>query len=166
MFELKTLSVEALPAALERAERYRLLNEPELAESICLDVLEVQPENQGALVLLLLARTDQFGQGNPADLERAREVVPRLADEYGRAYYGGLICERQAKALLQRRGRRTGTVAYEWFRFAMEQYEAASELRPPGNDEALLRWNTCTRMIRRYRLRAPDPEERGDFGIE
>ena len=166
MFELKILSVEALPAALERAERYRLLNEPELAESICLDVLEVQPENQGALVLLLLARTDQFGQGNPADLERAREVIPRLADEYGRAYYGGLICERQAKALLQRRGRRSGTVAYEWFRFAMEQYEAAGELRPPGNDEALLRWNTCTRMIRRYRLRAPDPEERGDLGIE
>ena len=124
MFELKILSVEALPAALEKAERYRLLNEPELAESICLDVLEVQPENQGALVLLLLARTDQFGQGNPADLERAREVIPRLAHEYERAYYGGLICERQAKALLQRRGRRTGTVAYEWFRFAMEQYEA------------------------------------------
>ena len=93
-------------------------------------------------------------------------MLPRLADEYGRAYYGGLICERQAKALLYRRGRRSGSVAYEWFRFAMEQYETASELRPPGNDEALLRWNTCARMIRRHRLRAPEPEEQTDLGIE
>jgi len=164
--EFKILSVEALPAALEKAKHYRFLNEPEEAESICEDVLAVQPENQEALVLLLLARTDQFGQGNAADLERAREVLARLTGEYERAYYGGLICERQAKSLLQRRGRRSGFVAYDWLQYALEQYESAGRVHPPGNDEALLRWNTCTRMIRRYRLRPADPEERGDLGIE
>ena len=59
-FELKTLSPEAVPRALEKAERYRLLNEPGEAESICLDALDVEPDNQEALVTLLLALTDQF----------------------------------------------------------------------------------------------------------
>ena len=40
MFELERISIDAVPAALEKAERYRLLNEPLMAESICLDVLE------------------------------------------------------------------------------------------------------------------------------
>ena len=55
MFELKRLSEEAIPAALEKATRYRLLNEPAEAESICHDVLQIDPENQQALVVLLLA---------------------------------------------------------------------------------------------------------------
>ena len=38
-----------MPAALEKALRYRLLNEPVEAESICRDVLEVDPDNQAAL---------------------------------------------------------------------------------------------------------------------
>ena len=164
--ELKSLSADAVPAALEKAERYRLLNEPEEAESICLDILALDAENQPALAILLLARTDQFDQGSPANLERAREVLPRLSGDYERAYYGGLICERQAKSLLNQRGRRSGFVAYEWFQFAMEQYDIAAESRPSGNDEAILRWNTCVRMIERYRLRPADPEERGDLGIE
>lgn len=166
MSELKSLSPQAVPAALEKAERYRLLNEPELAESICLDILAVEPDNNRALITLLLARTDQLSEGNPATLERARELVPRLTDAYERAYYGGLICERQAKSLLQRRGRRTGFVAHEWFQFAMEQYEIAIKVHPPGNDEAILRWNTCVRMIERYRLRPRDPDEQVDLGIE
>ncbi len=166
MPELKPLSVEAIPAALEKAEHYRLLNEPEEAESICLDVLAVEPENQRALVFLLLARTDQLEGGSPATLERAREVLPRLAGDYERAYYGGLICERQAKNLLCQRGRRSGFVAYEWFQFALEQYQIAMETGPPGSDDAVLRWNTCVRMIERYRLRSADPEERVDHGIE
>ena len=43
--ELKRISQAALPAALAKAERYRLLNEPEQAESICRDVLAVEPKN-------------------------------------------------------------------------------------------------------------------------
>ena len=44
MFELKPLSREAIPAALEKAMRYRLLNEPGAAESICHDVLRTDDQ--------------------------------------------------------------------------------------------------------------------------
>ncbi len=113
-FELKKLSPEAIPPALERAERYRLLNEPVQAESIYLDILAVEPENQQALVLLLLALSEQFGENMTEKLDRAWSLLPRLRDEYQQAYYQG---------------------------------EKAEQLRPHGNDEALLRWNTCARTI-------------------
>ena len=64
MFELKRLSDEAIPAALEKALRYRLLNKPAEAESICRDVLQIDPENQEALVVLLLALTDRLDIGS------------------------------------------------------------------------------------------------------
>ena len=166
MFELKPLSLEAVPAALAKAEHYRLLNEPEEAESICIDVLDVDPDNQRALIQLLLARTDQLDQGSPNTLKRAREVLPRLEGEYERAYYGGLICERQAKALLQRRGKRSGFVAYEWFQYALEQYEQAIEVHTSDNTDATLRWNTCVRIIERHPHCVPAPEESAELGIE
>jgi hypothetical protein len=50
MAELKQLHKDAIPAALEKAERYRLLNEPGEAESICLDILAVDPDNQRAVI--------------------------------------------------------------------------------------------------------------------
>src|SRR6185503_18127748 len=102
MFELKPLSKEAIPAALEKAMRYRLLNEPGEAESICHDVLNIDPENQQALVTLLLALTDRFEKGYAVGVMHAREVLPRLHDPYERAYYAGIICERQAKSHLRR----------------------------------------------------------------
>src|SRR5271167_1608555 len=94
MLELKPLHRDAIPAALAKAERYRLLNEPWQAESICQDVLRVDPENETALVTLILALTDQFHQG--VSVQEAREVIPRLRDDYERAYYSGVICERRA----------------------------------------------------------------------
>ena len=166
MFELKPLSPDAVPAALDKAEHYRLLNEPEEAESICVDVLEVDPDNQRALITLLLARTDQFDEGSPSLLKLAREVLPRLQGEYEQAYYGGLICERQAKALLRRRGKRSGFVAYEWFQYALEQYDLAMESRGSDVGDATLRWNACVRMIERHPHCAPDPEERAELGLE
>ena len=54
MFELKPLSKNAIPAALAKAERYRLLNEPMQAASICEDVLRVEPDNAAARVALIL----------------------------------------------------------------------------------------------------------------
>ncbi len=166
MFELKPLSPDAVPAALAKAEHYRLLNEPEEAESICIDILEVDPEHQQALINLLLARTDQFQEGSPSLLKQAREVLPRLKREYDRAYYGGLICERQAKTLLRRRGTRSGFVAYEWFQYALEQYELAIASSPTDAGDATLRWNACVRMIERHPHCAPEPEERAELGLE
>src|SRR5438552_18065322 len=96
MFNLKPLHPEAIPAALERAMRYRLLNEPGAAESICHDVLRIDPENQQALVMLLLALTDRFGKGYAVGVTQAQEVLPQLRDPYERAYYAGIISERRA----------------------------------------------------------------------
>lgn len=162
--ELKPLAPDALGKALERAERYRLLNEPEGAESICLDVLRVEPRNQAALVSLLLALTDQFGAGGTT--ERAREILPALEDDYERAYYAGLICERRAKALLHRGGPGSSSMAYQEFREAMTWYGKAEALRPPGNDDAVLRWNTCVRLLARHPHLRPASEERSELPLE
>ena len=147
MFLLKPISATAIPAALERANRYRLLNEPDAAESICLDVLEVDPRNHEALVVLLLARTDLVSAGIPHAVHRAREVLPRLHDPYDRVYYAGLICERRAHAQMKSTSMGAAALAYDWYREAMEHYAEAEKIRPAGNDEALLRWNTCARVL-------------------
>jgi tetratricopeptide (TPR) repeat protein len=160
-FELKPLpiSTEAIPRALDRALRYRLLNDPEQAESICLDILEVDPDNQEALVTLILALTDQFGvnESHPASAQ-VGQYVARLTGDYQRLYYRGIVCERQARAYLRRR--QGVAFAYEAFREAMEWFEKAAAIRPEGDDEALLRWNACVRTIRRKGLqpRLAEPE--------
>jgi hypothetical protein len=159
MTHLKPLSKNAIPAALGKAERYRLLNEAVLAESICLDVLSVEPDHQEALVMLLLALTDQLRDGQADLVTRAREVLDRLHDEYQRVYYAGLICERRAKAVLDQDKLQAGTMAFEWLQEAMAWYEKAEPLRPPGNDDAVLRWNTCARLIDRYPHIRPRDEE-------
>jgi hypothetical protein len=153
MFELKPISQEAIPEALAKVERYRLLNEPWQAESICLDVLNIDPENQHALTMLLLSLTDQFGKG--VTPTRSREVLPKLTSDYERAYYAGIISERWAETLIAQGAPGAGFVAYESLRAAMAHYERAEAIRPHGNDEALLRWNTCARLLMRNRELRP-----------
>ena len=165
MFELKPLSKEAIPAALERAMRYRLLNEPAEAESICLDVLRADPDNQQALVVVLLALTDRFSKGYGVSDTQAQEILARLHNEYERFYYAGIICERKGKAQLSQGGPGSGFSAYEFFREAMNCYEKAEAIRPAGNDDALLRWNTCARIIMRNKL-VPRPEEKYEPSLE
>jgi hypothetical protein len=148
VFEFKLLSRDGIPGALAKGERYRLLGQPWEAESIYLDVLEVEPESQPALVGLILALTDQFGHSREATVARAREALARIGDSYERAYYAGLICERRARALLgQTRPGAAGAV-YELLGEARSWYEEAEARRPPGNDDAILRWNACTRLLR------------------
>ena len=148
--QLKPITKEGVAAALQKAERYRLLNDSSAAESICLDILQVEPENQSALVTLLLSITDQFAEELSDGVRRARDVLPRLKDDYKRAYYAGIICERRAKALLHRSSLGAADVAVDWFREAMSWYERAESLRPAGNDESILRWNTCLRLLGRH----------------
>ena len=164
-FDLKPLSEEAVPAALERAMRYRLLNEPGEAESICHDVLRADSENQKALVILLLALTDQFEKPSAVSAMKAQEILPRLRDEYERAYYAGIIYERRAKAQLAHGTPGCGFNAYEGLCEAMKWYEKAEALRTPGNDEALLRWNACARIIMQNKLH-PRLEERNELPLE
>ena len=160
-FELKRITRDGLEGAIRRAEHYRLLNQSELAESICHDVLELDPDNQRVLVVLILALSDHFAAGRSSAKE-ARQLIDRLKDEYQRTYYSGVISERQARAFLGRGP--AAAFAYDGFREAMEWFEKAAMIRPQGNDDALLRWNTCARTIRDQKLR-PRPDE-GELQLE
>src|SRR5438045_9070324 len=102
MSELKQLSTDAIPGALEKAERYRLLNEPAEAESICLDVLAAEPENQEALIILLLAVTDRFSKSYGVSDTQAKEILRRITGEYEQVYYYGIRGELRSKAKLSR----------------------------------------------------------------
>ncbi|SRR6266540_5908293 len=162
MFQLKPLSKDAIPAALAKAERYRLLNEPGEAESICLDVLQIDPGSQDALVMLILALTDQFPQELPSSRSapaRATDLVARLSEEYDRLYYAGIIRERRAKAILQRDQYASATTAAEWLREAMGFFERAEAIRPAHNDDALLRWNACARLLQHLPEHRPDTQD-------
>jgi hypothetical protein len=146
-FDLKAISAESIPEAFAKVERYRLLNEPSLAESICQDILTIAPGHQQALISLLLARTDQFG--SEVTVAMAREVLSQITGDYERAYYAGIIAERDGHAHLRQGGPGSTSAAYHALREAMDHFERAEVLRPPGNDDAILRWNTCARVIMR-----------------
>lgn len=158
MFQIKPISAESIPTALEKAVRYRLLNEPMLAESICLDILDADPDNSEALVTMLLAITEQFDTSSTGELGRAKELLPRLPGEYDREYYAGLICERQGKSKLAKRMHDGGEAAYEWLREAMDHYEKAEVISPLQKVDPILRWNTCARLIMNHHLK-PRVEE-------
>jgi hypothetical protein len=166
-FTLKPMSKDAVPSALAKAERYRLLNEPGEAESICLDVLQIDPDNEEALVMLLLAVTDQFPHDSSArTVSRANELAARLGTDYDRAYYSGIIRERRAKAVLQRDRFGAAAVAIEWLREAMTFYERAESIRPTHNDDSLLRWNACARLLMELPAPAPDLHEPEPLQLE
>ena len=152
MYKLKSLSKSGISGALKKAERYRLLNEPKLAESICMDILEIEPDNHDALIMMLLSITDQFGIEGSKNEKRARELLPRFKDEYEQKYYTGIICERLGTAAINKGLPGSVHIAYEWMRDAMEYFEDAESIRPSGNDDSILRWNTCVRLIERYKL--------------
>lgn len=155
MYELKPISRDAIPRAIQKAERYRLLNQSWAAESICLDILEVDPENQQVLVMLVLALTDLQGGVAASGVKRARGYLARITDEYQRAYYSGVVAERRGQALIEGGGMGSGSMAHESLREAMGWYESAEAIRPQGNDDAILRWNTCARVLSRHSHLAP-----------
>jgi hypothetical protein len=158
-YALKHLTAAAVPAALDKAEQYRLLNQPGAAESICLDILAIEPGHQAAIRTMLLACTDQFVSDLGGATNRAREALGRLASAYERTYYAGLIAERRAKAHLEHRAPGSRFVAYEELREAMAWYEEAERARPAGDDDAILRWNTCARLLNASPHIAPRDEE-------
>lgn len=162
MFTPQPIDPGTVPAALAKAERYRLLNDPSAAESICLDVVEVDPDNQTALVMLLLARTDQFGTTGAAGVVDAREILGRISSSYQRAYYAGVIAERQAMAILRAGTLGKGPIVHGHLREAMDHYEEAQRLSPPDTNEAVLRWNTCVRILARDPSLVPPREERAE----
>jgi hypothetical protein len=147
MYELKPISRESIQRALQKAERYRLLNQSWAAESICLDILAIDPDNQQVLVTLVLALTDLHSGVAAAGVKKAKEYLSRITDVYQRDYYSVMVAERRGQALLAQGGMGSGGMAYDALREAMEWYEKAEKKRPAGNDDALLRWNTCARVL-------------------
>ncbi len=153
VFKLKALSRDGIDGALSKADQYRLLNQPKLAESICLDVLDVDKANHKAKVILLLALTDQFGQSFSAAAKHANDLAKSLQDEYSITYYTGIIRERMGTATLNSGNPGSNFDAYEWYMEAMELFEKSQPLAPPYNNDAILRWNTCARTIMQYDLK-------------
>ena len=143
--KLKSISKGGIPEALSKAELYRNLNEPGEAESICRDILSVESDNQLALRLLALAITDQFTGAASDRYAEAEAVFQTLRNPYERIYYTGIAHERRAKALLQS-GARPHTLMVI-FEQAMSCFEHAEKIRPEGNDDAILRWNRCVRLL-------------------
>jgi hypothetical protein len=163
--KLRPIRPESVPKALLKAERYRLLSEPREAESICRDILAADPGNQQALATLVLALTDQFTMNAGARPQGALELVAGLTDPYERAYFEGVVCERWAKAQLN--AGTPGHIVHDWFEQAMDCFGSAIELSPPGNDDAVLRWNTCVRLLGSHpevSARAEELASRDDAG--
>ena len=147
-FTLKIISKAGIPEAISKVELYRSLNEPEEAESICRDILAVEPEHQMGLRLLGLAITDQFCGDASDRAAEVEELFQRLAERYERLYYTGLLYERRAKAQM-RVGRPPHSLA-PLFGEAMRCFAEAETIRPTGNDDAILRWNRCARLLQSH----------------
>ncbi len=145
-YQLKTIDKSGIEAALSKAQLYRCLNEPEESESICQDILVADPGNQAALRLLGLAITDQFRGAISDRYPEAESAFQGLTDAYKREYYLGIFCERRAKA--QSRAGRPPHVWVPLFEEAMKHFETAEKLKPNDNEEAVLRWNRCVRLLR------------------
>jgi len=142
---LKPISKDGIPEAISKAELYRYLNEPGEAESICRDILAADAENQTALRLLGLSITDQFTANATDRYSEAESTFQSLTDEYGRFYYAGILHERQAKAQLA--AGRSPYMVMPLFEKALDYFEQAEAIRPHGNDDAILRWNRCVRIL-------------------
>jgi tetratricopeptide (TPR) repeat protein len=143
--ELKPISPNGITQALAKVTHYRYLNQAEEAESICRDILAVDQSNQQALKMLGLVLTDQFDGSARDRYKEAEQTFQKLTDNYERTYYTGIAHERRAKAQL-----RTGHLPHALlglFEEAMRSFAAAEKIRPAGNDDAVLRWNRCARLI-------------------
>jgi len=151
--KLKSISKAGIPEAIAKAELYRYLNEPEEAESICRDILAVDSQHQLALRMLGLAITDQFIGASSDRYAEVQSIFQGLRDPYEQFYYVGLLFERRAKAQL--------LVGYEphtllpLIEEAMRCFAEAEKIRPAGNDDSILRWNRCVRLL----------ESRSDFHV-
>lgn len=144
--KLKTISKSGIGEAIAKAELYRYLNEPEEAESICRDILAADPQNMLGLRMLGLSITDQF-EGRPSDrYGEVESIFNELSDAYERLYYTGLLCERRVKAQL-RVGRSPHTLLPLLER-ALKCFADAEQIRPAGNDDSILRWNRCVRLLK------------------
>jgi len=146
---LKKLPAGELDPAIAKAILYRELNQPEEAESICRDVLAVDARHQSALRVLGLALTDRFEEVTVGLFEDAMATFAKLEGEYDRVYHEGVAWERLGKAHLKRS---EGHGALGALEHALEHFERAEKIAPPGNPDSILRYNRCVRLLQSQRL--------------
>ena len=160
----KPLPKTFIPEALVKAKHYRLLNEPRIAESICLDILGVDPDHQEALVVVVLSISDLLERRKNEGVRQARQHIERIGDAYQRAYFNGLLCERRGLAVLRACEHFHQHHAFNWFMEALEHYAEAEKLRPENNSDVILRWNTICRIFEAYPNLGPMPDEEPHAG--
>jgi len=158
MLHLKPLSKDSISKALVKAKHYRLLNEPWQAESICRDILAIDPTHQFAILHLILSISDQLSLGENSAASEAKDLCTQLTDKYQQKYYAGIIEERSGKAAMKRSTPRAKYIAYDYYREAMSLFEEAEKIQPKDNQDAVLRWNACVRSIQENNL-SPSPED-------
>lgn len=156
--DLHDIHPDSIELALDKARQYRSLHEPEIAESICLDILHIEPENQKALVLYILALSDQLHHaGKKTQVQSIEQAIQKLQSRYQQHYYTGLLHERRARFMLTQSMARV--FAYDYFIEALQFYQKAEKIRPEHNDESILRWNSCIRTIEKEKLK-PRPDNK------
>jgi tetratricopeptide (TPR) repeat protein len=143
-WELKPLGARNLAAAVALAKHYRDLNEPEEAESICRDILEVSPDNDEAWRTLGLALTDQFPVAWMTLFDAACSAFAKLRSEYERVYYTAITWERFAKAQLVAGRAQNAIHAFEE---ALGLFEKADKLGTPDDPAPILHYNRCVRAL-------------------
>ncbi|MED5510694.1 MAG: hypothetical protein VX841_10400 [Pseudomonadota bacterium] len=156
--DLHDIHPDSIELALDKARQYRSLHEPEIAESICLDILHIESENQKALVLYILALSDQLHHaGKKTQVQAIEQAIQKLQSRYQQHYYTGLLHERRARFMLTQSMARV--FAYDYFIEALQFYQKAEKIRPEHNDESILRWNSCIRTIEKENLK-PRPDNK------
>ncbi|MEC7596311.1 MAG: hypothetical protein VYD29_04205 [Pseudomonadota bacterium] len=136
---------------LERAKQYRSLLQPDMAISICMDIFAVDKNNQEALVIYILALTDQLSQSeSKVHQKKITDSIKRLDSKFLQHYYSGIFFERQARSLLKHSMSRS--FAYEAFIEAIAEFEIAEKMAPEHCADPILRYNSCIRTIKKENL--------------
>ncbi len=142
---------DSISTVLDKARQYRSLREPELAISICIDIFAVDVNNQDALVIYILALTDQYShQHAKVQPKKIADTIARLESEFHRIYYTGIFLERKARALLK--NPMSQSFAYESLMEAVAKYEMAEKMAPKHCSDPILRYNSCLRTIEKEHL--------------
>ncbi|HIC40565.1 MAG TPA: hypothetical protein EYO74_04090 [Piscirickettsiaceae bacterium] len=143
---------DAISTVLDKARQYRSLREPDLAISICIDVFAVDADNQDALVIYILALTDQYShQHGKLQPKKVTEAIARLTSEFHKIYYTGIFLERKARSLLK--NPMSESFAYEGLMEAIAKYEMAEKMAPKHCADPILRYNSCLRTIEKENLK-------------
>ncbi len=149
--EYHKIDKDSIEDVLDRAKQYRSLLQPDMAISICMDIFAVDKNNQEALVIYILALTDQLSQSeSKVHQKKITDSIKRLDSKFLQHYYSGIFFERQARSLLKHSMSRS--FAYEAFIEAIVEFEIAEKMAPEHCADPILRYNSCIRTIKKENL--------------